>query len=80
VGEFNIKGRVVYYFGSDSENTQDYALELPVSVRRSTVLTAVEDSKSQPKGLQGFEVLLLGAGIVAFITIFSVILIYMLRK
>jgi len=80
VGEFNIKGRVVYYFGSDSENTQDYALELPVSVRRTTVLTAVEDSKSQPKGLQGFEVLLLGVGIIAFVIIFSVILIYMLRK
>lgn len=80
VGEFNIKGRVVYYFGSDSENTQDYALELPVSVRRTTVLTAVEDGKSQPKGLQGFEVLLLGAGIVAFVIIFSVVLIYMLRK
>ena len=80
VGEFNIKGRVVYYFGSDSENTQDYALELPVSVRRTTVLTAVEDSKSQPKGLQGFEVLLLGVGIIAFVIIFSVVLIYMLRK
>ncbi len=80
VGEFNIKGRVVYYFGSDSENTQDYALDLPVSVRRTTVLTAVEDSKSQPKGLQGFEVLLLGVGIVAFVIIFSVVLIYMLRK
>jgi len=80
VGEFNIKGRVVYYFGSDSENTQDYALELPVSVRRTTVLTAVEDSKSQPKGLQGFEVLLLGVGIIAFVIIFSVILIYMLRN
>lgn len=80
VGDFNIKGRVIYYFGTDSENTQDYALELPVSVRRSTVLTAVEDSKSQPKGLQGFEVLLLGVGIVAFIIIFSVVLIYMLRK
>lgn len=80
VGEFNIKGRVVYYFGSDSGNTQDYALDLPVSVRRTTVLTSVEDSNDQPKGLQGFEILLLGAGIIAFVIIFSVVLIYVLRK
>jgi len=80
VGEFNIKGRVVYYFGSDSENTQDYALDLPVSVRRATVLTDVEDNNDQPKGLQGFEVIILGVGIVAFVIIFSVALIYVLRR
>lgn len=80
VGDFTIKGRVVYYFGSDSGNTQDFAIDLPVSVRRTTVLTDVEDVKSQPKGLQGFEVLLLGVGIIAFIIIFSVVLIYILRK
>ena len=80
VGELNIKGRVVYYFGNDNANTQDYALDLPVSVRRVTVLTDVEDKTDQPKGLQGFEVLLLGAGIIAFVIIFSVVLIYMLRR
>ncbi len=80
VGEFNIKGRVVYYFGDDNGNTQDYALDLPVSVRRATVLTDVEDSNDQPKGLQGFEVIILGVGIVAFVIIFSVVLIYVLRK
>ncbi len=80
VGEFNIKGRVVYYFGSDSENARDHSLELPVSVRRATVLTDVENNDDQPKGLQGFEIILLGVGIVAFVTIFSVVLIYMIRR
>jgi hypothetical protein len=80
VGEFNIKGRVVYYFESDSGNIRDYALDLPVSVRRQTVLTAVDDKNSQPKGLQGFEVGLLGVGLIAFVIIFSVVLILVLRK
>ena len=80
VGDFNIKGRVVYYFGDDKQNTQDYALDLPVSVRRPTVLTDVEVNNDQPKGLQGFEVVLLGVGLVAFVVIFSVILIFVLRK
>lgn len=80
VGEFNIKGRVVYYFESDSGNIQDYTLDLPVSVRRQTVLTAVEDKNGQPKGLQGFEVGLLGIGLIAFVLVFSVVLILVLRR
>ena len=80
VGEFNIKGRVVYYFGDDKQNTQDYALDLPVSVRRPTVLTDVDTNNEQPKGLQGFEVLLLGIGLIAFVVIFSIVLIFVLRK
>lgn len=39
VGEFNVKGRVVYYFGEDKENTQDYTLDLPVSVRLPVATT-----------------------------------------
>jgi hypothetical protein len=80
VGDFNIKGRVVYYFGSDDGNTQDYALDLPVSVRRPTVLTEVDNKNDQPKGLQGFEVIILGVGLVAFVLIFSIVLIFILRR
>jgi hypothetical protein len=80
VGAFNIKGRVVYYFGDDSVNTQDYAIELPVSVRRPTVLTEVDNKNDQPKGLQGFEIIILGVGLVAFVLIFSIILIFVLRR
>lgn len=80
VGDFNIKGRVVYYFGGDTGNTQDYVLDLPVSVRRATVLTNVEDKTDQPKGSQGFEVMLLGVGLIAFIVVFSVVVIFVLRR
>jgi len=33
VGNFNVKGRVVYYFGEDIENAEDYALDLPITVK-----------------------------------------------
>ena len=84
VGEFNVKGRVIYYFGDDKENTQDYALDLPVSVRRPTVLTDSKIKSPQQsevkKGMMGFEVILTGVGMIAFVIIFSVVLIYMLRR
>ena len=81
VGEFNVKGRVVYYFGEDKENTQDYALDLPVSVRKPTVLTDINNKNDQPKkGSVGSEIILIGIGVIAFIIVFSVILIYMLDK
>ena len=83
-GEFNVKGRVVYYFGNDRESTQDYPLDLPVSVRRPTVLTDSKIKNPQQnevkKGMIGFEVILMGVGIIAFITMFSVVLIYVLRR
>ena len=32
-GEFNVKGRVVYYFGENIKNAEDYTLELPIKVK-----------------------------------------------
>ncbi len=32
-GDFEVKGRVVYYFGKDRKNSKDHALALPVKVR-----------------------------------------------
>lgn len=84
VGEFNIKGRVVYYFGEDKENTQDYALDLPVTVRKPTVLTDSKIKSPQQgevkKGMMGFELILIGAGMIALVIIFSVAIIYILRR
>ncbi len=31
-GDFNVEGRVVYYFGEDTENAEDYTLNLPITV------------------------------------------------
>lgn len=80
VGEFDIKGRVVYYFGEDKQNTQDYMLDLPVTVRKPTVLTDVDTKKSQPKGLLGFEVLLMGVLMIVIVLVVSVVVIYMLKR
>jgi len=33
VGNFTVEGRVVYYFGDDMVNAEDYTLELPIRVR-----------------------------------------------
>ncbi|RZN42507.1 MAG: DUF11 domain-containing protein [Methanosarcinales archaeon] len=33
VGNFTVEGRVIYYFGGDMENAEDYTLELPIGVR-----------------------------------------------
>lgn len=84
VGEFNVKGRVIYYFGDDKSNTQDYSLDLPVTVRRPTVLTDSKIKSPQQdevkKGMMGFEIILIGVGMIALVIVFSVFLIYMLRR
>lgn len=83
-GEFNIKGRVVYYFGEDKGNIQDYALDLPVTVRRPTVLTdsKIKDPQQNEvkKGMMGFEIILIGVGMIAIVIVVSVIIIYMLKR
>lgn len=83
-GEFNVKGRVVYYFGEDKENTLDYSLDLPVTVRRPTVLTDSKIKSPQQnevkKGMMGFEIIIIGVGMIALVIVFSVFLIYMLRR
>ena len=83
VGEFNVKGRVIYYFG-DRENTQDFPLDLPVSVRRPTVLTDSKIKSPQQneakKEMMGFEIILMAVGMIAFVIIFSVFLIYILKR
>ncbi len=31
-GDFNVEGRVIYYFGDDTKNAEDYTLNLPIQV------------------------------------------------
>lgn len=48
-GDFNVEGRVVYYFGEDTENAEDYTLNLPIKV----------ETKSYPveEALPGFRLM-----------------------
>ncbi len=78
VGEFNIKGRVVYYFGNDSGNTQDYVLDLPVKVRKETVLSTSKNYHQE--GSISSEILVIAIGMIAFIILFSVLLVYILKR
>jgi len=48
VGDFNVEGRVVYYFGEDIQNAEDYTLDLPIKVKAS--------SDSPEKAIPGFGV------------------------
>ena len=41
-GDFNVKGRVIYYFGEDKENIEDHTLDLPIQVKEKSY--AVEES------------------------------------
>jgi uncharacterized repeat protein (TIGR01451 family) len=67
VGNFTVEGRVVYYFGDDMTNAEDYTLELPIRVRsvgtgpEPSVTPSAPTTPSEDRdgtgifGLQGFK-------------------------
>lgn len=55
-GDFNIKGRVIYYFGNDTENVQDYILGLPVKVKEEPYFNPSQEVKH--KEIPGFGIIL----------------------
>ena len=60
-GDFNVEGRVVYYFGEDTENAEDYTLNLPIKVEKKS-------SPVEEESLPGFKLTsLVLALLVAFI-------------
>ena len=46
VGEFEVQGRIVYYFGDDSEHSEDHTLRLPIRVREEQKPTPTQDKKN----------------------------------
>jgi len=48
-GDFTVEGRVVYYFGDDIKNAEDYTLKLPIKVEAKSDIT-----DSMHKALPGF--------------------------
>jgi hypothetical protein len=42
VGDFNVEGRIVYYFGDDKEKSEDHTLNLPIKVRKEAGQTVAD--------------------------------------
>ncbi|MBU4373510.1 MAG: hypothetical protein KKD69_08870 [Euryarchaeota archaeon] len=76
VGDFSVKGRIVYYFGEDKKSAEDHTLTLPIKVRKEPGQTAASPTSSNDgvatQKAPGF------AGAIAIIGILSVTL--LIRK
>ncbi len=72
VGDFNVNGRIIYYFGDDKEKAEDQTLNLPIKVRKAIAPAQGQTSAtgSNPS-TSGFE---------AIISICGILLISFLRK
>lgn len=51
IGDFNVNGRIIYYFGEEKEKAEDQTLNLPIKVRKEIASTQEPVGKSTP----GFE-------------------------
>ncbi len=69
VGDFNVNGRIVYYFGDDKEKAEDQTLNLPIKVRNEESQTMPAGSADVPAKAPGFggEIAIIG---VLFIAIY----------
>jgi hypothetical protein len=66
VGEFEVQGRIIYYFGDDSAQSEDKTLRLPIRVRESQQTTPVPtQDNGNGNWLPGFGVLIAIIGILA---------------
>lgn len=71
VGEFEVQGRIVYYFDEDSAHAEDHTLTLPIKVRASAGQPAPTDTPANRTWLPGFEVLL---------AIIGLLVLYLIKK
>jgi len=70
VGDFEVQGRIVYYFGDDSAHSEDHTLRLPIRVRegQQTQQTPVP-TQDNGNWLPGFGALFVLAALLAFYVI-----------
>ncbi len=66
VGDFNVKGRIVHYFGEEKDKAEDHTLNLPIKVRKEPGQTAPVGSADEPVKAPGFEAI---SGILALLLI-----------
>ncbi|CAD7773195.1 MAG: hypothetical protein KBONHNOK_00600 [Candidatus Methanoperedenaceae archaeon GB50] len=68
VGDFDVNGRIVYYFGDDREDAEDHTLTLPIKVRAKAESGAEQretPSESKETSTPGFAALVAVAGLLA---------------
>jgi hypothetical protein len=60
---FEVKGRIVFYFGDDLSTKEDHPLSLPIKVRKEIASTSDSIQKPAEKS-SGFEIILAGVGMI----------------
>ena len=62
VGDFNVKGRIVYYFGEEKDKAEDHTLNLPIKVRKELGEIAPAGSSDVSAKASGFggEIAIIG--------------------
>ncbi len=69
IGEFEVQGRIVYYFNDDSTNSEDHTLKLPIKVRAGAGQPTATNTPANGKWIPGFEVLSALIGLLALFLI-----------
>ncbi len=57
IGEFEVQGRIVYYFNNDSAQAEDHTLKLPIKVRADAAQPVPTKTPANGKWIPGFEAL-----------------------
>jgi hypothetical protein len=67
VGDFNVKGRIVYYFAEEKDKAEDHTLNLPIKVRKEPGISVL--TPTPPPTTPGFagELAIIGLVFVAII-------------
>ncbi len=65
VGEFEVQGRIIYYFDDDSAHAEDQTLRLPIRVRDGQQPTTSVPTQNNGNWLPGFGALIAVIGILA---------------
>jgi hypothetical protein len=76
VGEFDVNGRIIYYFGDDRDDAEDHTLTLPITVRAEAEAgaeRAAGTSESEEKGSST-------PGFAAVVAVMGLLAVYLRRK
>jgi len=66
VGDFDVNGRIIYYFGDEREHAEDHTLNLPIKVRAEPGAEQAErPSESDESKIPGFEAVVAITGLLA---------------